>query len=122
MDKHRISVTATLIAIVILGLLSTRLIIKLQVPQFLIYTSYIFIIIFALMIPLALKGSRIGLITNIILAGTVMIANTAIRDHMAILFSPSFMYATLILLVGAYVLQPILLITSLLALRARRCL
>ena len=72
------------------------------------------------MIPLSLKGFRVAFIINIILALTVMIANTSIGQHTAVLFAPDFLYGSIILLVGAYVLQPILLATSILALKAKR--
>jgi hypothetical protein len=113
-------VATTLTAIVILGILSTMLITQLRVPQFLIYTSYIVVAIFFFMIPLSVKGSKVAYVVNIFLALLVMIANASISQHTAILFRPNFLYGSIILLVGAYVLQPILLATSILALRAKR--
>jgi len=119
MDKYRLSVIATLFAIVILGILSIRLIIELRVPVFLVYTAYVLIAVFFLLIPLSARGNRIGFVANIVLALVVMVANTSIRDHMAALLSPGYTNASLVLLIGAYVLQPILMITSFLALRAK---
>lgn len=120
MDRYGISVATTLAAIVTLGILSTMLITQLRVPQFLIYASYIAVVIFFFMIPLSLKGFRVAFIINIILALTVMIANTSISQHTSVLFAPNFLYGSIILLVGAYVLQPMLLATSILALKAKR--
>ena len=119
MDKYRLRVAVTLSAIVILGIFSTQLITSLRVPQFLIYTSYIAVAIFFVLIPMSLKGMKIAFVANIILALAVMMANTSISQHMAILFSSNYLYASIILLVGAYVLQPILLITSIQALRRK---
>ena len=120
MDKYRLSVIVTLFAIVVLGILSIRLIIELRVPAFLVYTAYVLIAVFFLLIPLSAKGNRIGFVANIVLAIMVMVVNTSIRDHMAVLLSPEYTNASLVLLIGAYVLQPILIITSFLALRAKR--
>jgi len=120
MDRYRLSVIATLFAIVVVGILSIRLIIELAVPAFLVYTAYVLIAVFFLLIPLSAKGSRIGFIANIVLAIMVMVVNTSIRDHMAVLLSPEYTNASLVLLIGGYVLQPILIITSFLALRARK--
>jgi len=120
MDKYRLSVITTLFAIVVLGILSIRLIIQLAVPVFLVYMAYVLIAVFFLLIPLSAKGSRAGFIVNIVLAVAVMVANTSIKDHMAALLSPEFTDASLSLLIGAYILQPILILTSFLALRARK--
>ncbi|MCS4538888.1 MAG: hypothetical protein HYY67_08535 [Thaumarchaeota archaeon] len=120
MDKYRLCVIATLFAIVLLGILSIRLIIELAVPAFLVYTAYVLIAVFFLLIPLSAKGSRIGFIANIVLAIMVMVVNTSIRDHMAVLLSQGYTNASLVLLIGAYVLQPILIVTSFLALRATK--
>ncbi|MBM3897677.1 MAG: hypothetical protein FJ358_04025 [Thaumarchaeota archaeon] len=120
MDRYRLYVIATLFSIVALGILSIRLIIELEVPAFLVYTSYVLIAVFFLLIPLSAKGSKAGFTANILLAITVMVVNTSIRDHMVVLLSPEYSNASLVLLIGAYVLQPILIITSLLALRARK--
>lgn len=100
MNKYDIFVAATLTAIVILGILSTILITQLRIPQFLIYTSYIVVVIFFFMIPLSLKVSRVAFIVNIVLALIVMIANTSINQHTAILFTPDFLYGSITLLVG----------------------
>jgi hypothetical protein len=120
MDRYRLYVIVTLFSIVVLGILSIRLIIQLAVPAFLVYASYVLIAVFFLLIPLSAKGSKIGFIANIFLAITVMVVNTSIRDHMVVLLSPEYSNASLALLIGAYVLQPILIITSLFALKASK--
>ena len=120
MDRYSLSVIATLFAIVVLGILSIRLLIELRVPAFLVYTAYVLIAVFFLLIPLSAKGSRAGLVANIVLAIMVVVVNTSIRDHMAVLLSPEYTNAWLVLVIGAYVLQPTLIVTSFFALRAKK--
>ena len=66
------------------------------------------------------RSSRAGLVANIVLAIMVIVVNTSIRDHMVVLLSPEYTNVSLTLVIGAYVLQPTLIVTSFLALRAKK--
>lgn len=120
MDRYRTPVVITLIAILIVGSLGIRLISAIGVPPILIYISYIALVIYLIMIPLAIKGSDIGFIMNILLALVIMVSNTVTRAHMSILLSFDPFYNATVILTGAYLLQSVLLITSLKALRVNR--
>ena len=120
MDRYRTPVVVTLIAILIVGGLGIRLITAIGVPQILIYISYIALVVYLLMIPLAIRGRAIGFIINTLLALIIMVANTVTGAHVSILLSFDPFYNATIILIGAYLLQFILLITSLRALRGNR--
>ena len=104
MDRYRTPVVVTLIAILIVGGLGIRLITAIGVPPILIYISYIALVVYLLMIPLAIRGRAIGFIINTLLALIIMVANTVTGAHVSILLSFDPFYNATIILSGAYLL------------------
>ncbi len=120
MKSLNVPLVLTLVAIIITGLLGIRLIIEIGVPQFLIYTSYVVLAAFIVMIPLSITRIRLGAILNSILAVVVMIASSSSPAHLSVIQSFNPLEDALILIVGAYVLQPILILLSVRAFRSAR--
>ncbi len=110
----------TLVAIIITGILGIRLITEIGVPQILIFTSYIILAAFIVMIPLSIRRIRLGSILNIILALIVIAAASSSPAHLNAIQSLSPLIDALILIAGAYVLQPILILLSARAFRSIR--
>lgn len=120
MNSYTTPVVASLLGIVITGIFGIRLVVELGVSNMLIYISYIGLAVFILLIPISVKGIRWGFLVNILMAGIVLTVNTITAAHMNIVFSLDPVYNAVILIIGSYVLQPILLISSLRAFRFYR--
>ena len=120
MNSYTTPVVASLLGIVITGIFGIRLVVELGVSNMLIYISYIGLAVFILLIPISVKGIRWGFLINILMAGIVLTVNTITAAHMNIVFSLDPVYNAVILIIGSYVLQPILLISSLRAFRFYR--
>ena len=103
------NVTAVLIAISVIGMLG----IPLGDPKFLavsigLETSYIALII------LSIKKVKYALIPNIIIASIVIAGNTFSPTHIDIMLALSPIYNAIILIIGGYILQVLLIVTSIL--------
>ena len=120
MKSYNTPVVVTLVAIIITGILGIRLITEIGVPQILIFTSYIILAAFIVMIPLSIRRIRLGSILNIILALIVIAAASSSPAHLNAIQSLSPLIDALILIAGAYVLQPILILLSARAFRSIR--
>ena len=120
MNSYTTPVVASLLGIVITGIFGIRLVVELGVSNMLIYISYIGLAVFILLIPISVKGIRWGFLVNILMAGIVLTVNTITAAHMNIVFSLDPVYNAVILIIGSYVLHPILLISSLRAFRFYR--
>lgn len=106
------NVVAVLIAISVIGLLG----ITLGDPRFLsvsiaLEVSYITLAI------LSIKKVRYAFIPNIVIAGIVIAGNTSSPTHLDIMLKLNPVYNAIILIVGGYVLQALLVITSISAYR-----
>jgi len=99
-----------LIAISIIGIIG----IPLGDPKFIavavaLESSYIALTI------LSIRGVKYALIPNIIIAGIVIAGNTFSPIHVDIMLSLNPIYNAVILIIGGYILQVLLIITSALA-------
>ena len=88
-------------------------------PQFLT-NAYILEACFISLAGVALWRIRYGLIPNMIIAVAVIVGNTASPRHMEIMSSFVPFDNALVLIIGGYVLQSALLITSAIALKNRK--
>lgn len=120
MKSYNKPIIVTLIAVIITGILGIRLITEIGVPQFLIFTSYVVLGGFIIMIPLSILRLRLGSILSIILAIIVIIASSSSPTHVNVMQTLNPLYDALILIIGAYVLQPILILLSARAFRSAR--
>ena len=104
------NIVAVLIAISVVGMLG----IPLGDPKFIavaiaLEASYIALTI------VSIKKIRYALIPNIVIAGIVMAGNTFSPTHIDIMLSLNPLYNAIILIIGGYVLQSLLIVTSILA-------
>ena len=104
------NIVAVLIAISVVGMLG----IPLGDPKFVavavaLEASYIALTI------VSIKKIRYALIPNIVIAGIVIAGNTFSPTHTDIMLSLNPLYNAIILIIGGYVLQSLLVVTSILA-------
>jgi len=107
------NVVAVLIAISVVGMLG----IPLGDPKFLtvavaLEASYIALII------VSIKKIKHALIPNIIIAGIVIAGNTISPTHIDVMLSFDPIYNAIILILGGYILQALLITTSVFAYRS----
>ena len=104
------NIVAVLIAISVVGMLG----IPLGDPKFVavavaLEASYIALTI------VSIKKIRYALIPNIVIAGIVIAGNPFSPTHTDIMLSMNPLYNAIILIIGGYVLQSLLIVTSILA-------
>lgn len=87
---------------------------KFIIQAFLLESSFIALAI------ISLKKYQYAYIPNFIIAAIVIIGNTASPKHTEIMSSFHPMYNAIVLIIGGYVLQGLLLISNALALRSHR--
>jgi hypothetical protein len=106
------NIVAVLIAISVIGMFG----IPLGDPKFIVEalaleSSYIALTI------LSVKKIRYSFIPNILIGSVVIIGNTLSPKHIEIMFSLNPLYNAIILIVGGYILQGLLLFTNIVAYR-----
>ncbi len=107
----KMAVLLTLGAILVFGIGGTVLILE-KVPFFLIVTAIVLMILFPTAIPLTISKTRIGLVLNMVIGLVVILGNSASATHIQIMLSFEKPVSSMILLVGGYVLQPLLIVLS----------
>lgn len=111
----RSPVLATLGAILAFAGVGTALIIG-RVPIFLVITGIVLLALFVAAVPLTIRA-KIGLVLNIVLSLVVVVGNSASTPHVQIMLSFERPLSSMVLLVGAYILQPLLIALSVIELR-----
>lgn len=117
MDKIQRSVVVVLISVSIAGILG----IPLGDPRFIPQALVLEACFIALAVLTARNYGRVY-IPNFIIAGIVIVGNSAFYKHIQIMTTLHPLYNALVLIIGGYVLQILLLITNYLAYRQHKLL
>ena len=114
----KIAVLSTLVAVLVFAIIGTTLMVG-RVPISLVVTAIILSALFAAAIPLTITKAKIGLFLNIVLGLVVIVGYSVSTAHVSIMLSFQRPLSSIVLLVGAYVLQPLLIALSVIKLRRR---
>ncbi len=106
------NIVAVLIAISVIGIFG----IPLGDPKF-ITEAIVLESSFIALVVLSIKKIRYAIIPNIVIACVVITGNTLSPKHVGIMLSLNPLYNAIILIVGGYILQGLLLVTNIVAYR-----
>ena len=115
MNKIQRNLVAVLVSVCVVGAFGIPLgDSKFLIPAIILESSFIALAI------VSFKNFRYAYIPNFIIAGVVIAGNTTSPKHLEIMSTFNPFYNAIVLIIGGYVLQALLLITNAMALREYR--